>query len=61
MLGGHEWFLLVVGLRSVQPAMFPNNADSTESGSTMRIVRTFFTYFIIVLSVLGIGSYPPIM
>ena len=39
----------------------PRNAHQKESGDAMRFLRTVSTYLIIILSVVGIGSYPPIV
>ncbi len=42
------------------PAMFP---DCSINGKRdiMRLVQTVATYLIIILSVVGIGSYPPVV
>lgn len=41
--------------------MSPNMQIQRESGDAMQLIRTIATYLIIVFSVIGIGSYPPIM
>ena len=39
----------------------PEMQHHQESGDAMRIMRMVSTYLIIILSVVGIGSYPPVM
>jgi hypothetical protein len=43
------------------PGHVPEMHMYHESGDAMRIVRMISTYLIIILSVVGIGSYPPIV
>ena len=41
--------------------MPPKTQHHHESGDAMKFARTLTTYLIIILSVVGIGSYPPIL